>query len=117
MCGEIGLAPSEFYRLQYCELVLLLDGYRARIKHEARRARNESAWLGHIVLLPHTPKGVEPLTPAQLLGHKPRKKTVRTFATPIAAFDAFFAAQLKQNGVPAGGSMPVGRNQEVKPDE
>jgi hypothetical protein len=91
----MGLAPSEFYRLQYCELVLMLQGYSDRIKHEARRARYESAWLGHIYLLPHTAKDTEPLTPAQLLGRKPRKKA-KPFPTAIAALDAFFAAQSKQ---------------------
>jgi hypothetical protein len=91
----MGLAPSEFYRLTYCELVLMLQGYRDRIKHEARRARWESAWLGHIYLLPHTAKDADPLTPAQLLGHKKRQPHRKCFATPIAALDAFFAAQSK----------------------
>lgn len=112
----MGLAPAEFYKLQYCELVLLLDGYRDRIKHEARRTRNESAWLGHIILLPHTPKDMDPLTPSQLLGHKSRKKAGKRFATPVAALDAFFAAQSKQHGVPDGGSMPVGCEREVRAD-
>ncbi len=89
----MGLPPSEFYRLCYSELVLMLEGYHDRLKHEARRMRHESAWLGHIVLLPHTPKDVDPITPAQLLGHKPRKKPAPQFATPVAAMDAFFAAQ------------------------
>lgn len=105
VCGEMGLAPSEFYRLQYCELVLLLDGYRARLKQEARRMRYESAWLAHIYLLPHTAKDADPITPAQLLGWKPRrKKAARHFATPVAALDAFFAAQSEQGiGVGAHG--------------
>jgi hypothetical protein len=96
----MGLAPSEFYRLQYCELVLLLDGYKDRLKFEAKRARNESAWLGHVYLLPHTPKDSKPITPAQLLGHKERRKRRKEFATPVAALDAFFAAYSKQEVKP-----------------
>ncbi len=93
----MGLPPSEFYRLQYSELVLLLDGYRTRVKMEARRARYESAWLASWLLLPHTPKETEPLTPADLLGLKQRrKKAAPVFATPGAALDAFFAAQSNQ---------------------
>jgi hypothetical protein len=93
----MGLAPSEFYRLQYCELVLLLDGYSDRMKHEARRARYESAWLGHLFLMPYTPKDGTPITPAQLLGHKPRrKKAAKVFTSPVAALDAFFAAYSNQ---------------------
>lgn len=74
----------------------MLQGYRDRIKHEAQRARWESAWLGHLYLLPYTPKDTDPVTPAQLLGRKPRKKKPQPFATPIAALDAFFAAQSNQ---------------------
>jgi len=92
----MGLSPAEFYRLQYCELVLLLDGYRDRLKHEARRARIESAWLGHVYLLPHTPKDAKPITPSQLLEKPKRRMPMKTFASPIAAFDAFFTAYSKQ---------------------
>jgi hypothetical protein len=98
----MGVAPSEFYRLQYSELVLLLDGYRDRLKFESRRARYESAWLGHIFLLPYTPKDGEPLMPAQLLGESRRKKAAPRYATPAAALDGFFEAYSKR-GVKSDG--------------
>lgn len=93
----MGLPPAQFYELTYCELVLMLDGYKDRIKHEARRLHEEMAWIGHLILLPHTPKDEKPVTPAQLLeSPKSKRKKARVFTTPIAAFDAFFAAQFKQ---------------------
>ena len=87
----MGLAPSEFYRLLYSELVLILEGRRERIAREARARREESAWLGSIFLAPHTPKGRDPITPAELMGRKPRQKPARRFATMEESAAAWFA--------------------------
>jgi hypothetical protein len=95
------MAPSEFYRLLYSELALILEGRRERLLRESRRMREESAWLGSIILAPHTPKDGSMITPDQLLGRKPRSKPAPKFATPGEAAQAFFSARnakLKKDG-------------------
>jgi hypothetical protein len=102
----MGLAPSEFYRLLYSELVLILRGNRERAEREARRAHAESAWLGHLILLPYTPKGEKPLTPKQLLARPTKKHKSKTMAFPDSdsAARAFFAAhKAKSNQVVTDG--------------
>lgn len=94
----MGFTPAQFYALQYSELVLLLEGHRARQKQEARARREENAWVVSWLLLPHKGKDADPITPDQLMGRQPRRlrgKRQQKFASPIAAFDAFFAARSK----------------------
>ncbi len=102
----MGLAPTEFYRLLYSELVLILRGNRERSERDARRAHAESAWLGHLILLPYTPKGEKPLTPKQLLERPKKKRASKGTAFPDSdsAARAFFAAhKAKSNQVVTDG--------------
>lgn len=94
VCGEIGLAPSEFYRLLYSEMVLILDGWRERRRKQLRERREESAWLASRLLWPYQAKDADPITPDQLLGRKPRgaHKPARKFADYKASASAFFDA-------------------------
>jgi hypothetical protein len=92
----MGLAPSEFYRLLYSELVLILEGHRERHGRELRERREESAWLVSWLLLPHKGKDADPITPDQLMGRKPRAKAAK-FATDEDAARAFFAAKKAQS--------------------
>lgn len=57
--------PEEFRRLRYCELVLILDGYRRRVKGEREAAKWGRAWLGTVIALS---AGAKDVTPAKLLG-------------------------------------------------
>jgi hypothetical protein len=93
MCGEIGLAPSEFYALQYSELALILYGYHDRIRRERRAQHDELAWMVSWLMLPHTAKDDVEAMVAKVTGREPRRKRQRNFASPVAAFDAFFAAR------------------------
>jgi hypothetical protein len=89
----MGLAPAEFYRLLYSELVLILGGFHARRVRELRERREESAWIVSWLLLPHKAKDANPITPDQLMGRKPKAKPAPKFATSNEAAIAFFAAQ------------------------
>jgi len=89
----MGLAPSEFYRLLYSELVLLLDGWHERRRRQLRERREESAWVVSCLLWPHQKEGADPITPDQLLGRKERRKArPPRFADYKESASAFFAA-------------------------
>lgn len=77
----MALAPSEFYRLLYSELVLILEGYRARHKRVMRERREESAWMVSWLLVPHKKADSDPITPDQLMGRKMRGKPAPEFAS------------------------------------
>lgn len=77
----MGLPPSEFYRLLYSELILILEGYRARYQREMRERREESAWMVSWLLLPHKKADADPITPDQLMGRKPHGKPAPVFAS------------------------------------
>jgi len=89
----MGLAPSEFYRLTYSELALIMRGYSERQQRVLRQRREESAWMISWLLLPYKSKNADPLTPDDLLGRKPRKKAAPKFSSPGEAAQAFFAAR------------------------
>jgi hypothetical protein len=91
----MAIAPTEFYRLQYSELVLMLTGYHERVARERENLHREAAWLGHLFLLPYTPKDHPVLTPGDLLGLKPRKQRGAPveFGSAHEAASAFFAAR------------------------
>jgi hypothetical protein len=91
----MGFAPPEFYRLRYSELVLILEGYRARHKREMRQRREENAWVVSWLLLPYKGKDTDPLTPDQLMGKKPRGKreSRQKFADAGSSAQAFFEAR------------------------
>jgi hypothetical protein len=90
------MPPAAFYRLKYAELALILEGYAARRKQAARERREESAWAVSWLLLPHRSKDADPITPAQLMGLKPKVKRQAHFASPEAAARAFVAAHATQ---------------------
>jgi hypothetical protein len=99
VCGEMALAPTEFYRLLYSELVLILEGYRARHTRDLRERREESAWMVSWLLVPHKNADSDPITPDQLMGRKPRGKPAPEFANDEAkarALVAGFAAKSKR---------------------
>jgi hypothetical protein len=105
VCGEMGLAPSEFYRLLYSELSLILEGYHARHKREQRERREESAWMVSWLLIPHRKADADPITPDQLMGRKPRGKPAPAFANDEAKARALvtaFAAQSKKKRLTDG---------------
>jgi hypothetical protein len=99
----MGLPPTEFYRLLYSELVLILDGYRARFQRETRLRREESAWVVSWLLLPHKAQDADPITPDQLMGRKPKGKPAPEFASDEAKaralVTAFAAKSKKQRSV------------------
>ena len=64
----MALAPSEFYALTYCELVLICEGHAARNRRELIARREESAWAVSWLLLPHKGADADPITPDQLMG-------------------------------------------------
>jgi hypothetical protein len=97
VCGEIGLPPSEFYRLLYSELVLILEGHRARYQREMRERREESAWIVSWLLLPHKATDADPITPDELMGRKARTKPAPKFATAAESAQAWFAARAAQS--------------------
>jgi hypothetical protein len=72
--GEIGLAPSEFYALSYCELRLIMEGYRERQKKEIEGRRELGAWILQWLLLPYKKEDADPITIDTLLGRKPKGK-------------------------------------------
>jgi len=75
------MAPSEFWRLTYAELNLVLEGCGERRQREMKIRRNMDAWLAAIIVQPHVK---EQITPAMLLGQdNPEKKRARI----VAAFD------------------------------
>jgi hypothetical protein len=99
VCGEVGLPPSEFYRLLYCELVLILEGFRKRHARAARERHEESAWIVSWLLIPHKNADADPITPDQLMGRKPRGKPAPAFVTDEAKARALvegFRAQSKE---------------------
>jgi hypothetical protein len=96
------LPPSEFYRLLYSELVLILDGYHARCKREMRLRREENAWVVSWLLLPHKAQDSDPITPDQLMGRKSREQ--KQFASDeerARAFVAAFRAQSEKKSTSA----------------
>lgn len=94
VCGEIGLAPSEFYSLLYSELLLLLEGHRDRARRELRQRQENTAWALSWLLAPYHKEGTEPISMDQILGRKPRRK-VRRFATMEESAQAWFEAYNK----------------------
>jgi hypothetical protein len=95
----MALAPSEFYRLLYSELVLILEGYRARHKRTMRERREESAWMVSWLLVPHKKADSDPITPDQLMGRKQRGKPAPVFSTEedkARALVTAFRAQSEQ---------------------
>jgi hypothetical protein len=96
VCGEIGLAPSEFYALQYSELALILKGYADRMRSESRAAYYRTAWLIHWLLIPHQKKDAELLTPERILGRAPKSKG-RRFRSDEEAALAFVNALKKKS--------------------
>ena len=99
VCGEAGLPPSEFYRLLYCELVLILEGFRKRHARAARERHEESAWMVSGLLKPHKKADADPITPGQLMGRKPRGKPAPVFESDEAKARALvegFRAQSKK---------------------
>ena len=94
----MGRPITEFYKLKYCELTLILEGYQKRLKSEWRLQREESAWLAHIFLLPHTKKDGDPITPAKLLGRKERKRRPKVMTGEEAARAWLVAKQRETNG-------------------
>lgn len=101
VCGEIGLAPSEFYSLLYSELLLILEGYRDRSKRESRYRQENTAWALSWLLAPYHKEGAEPISMDQILGRKQRKQS-RRFAnmeeSAQAWFEAYSKAQEAKNG-------------------
>jgi len=79
VCGELGFAPDAFYRLQYSELILILEGRAARHNREIRERREESAWMVSWLLIPHKKADADPITPDQLMGRKPHGKPAPVF--------------------------------------
>ena len=77
-----------------------MEGYREHQAARNKSRRYESAWLAHILLMPHRRQDADPITPAQLLGLKePRQRaSKRHFARPVDAFDAW-AKLAKQKGL------------------
>lgn len=101
----MALAPSEFYRLLYSELRLIVEGYRARQKRQALERREESAWVVSWLLLPHKAADADPLTPDVLLGRKPHSKRAPEFSSPEAKARALitaFRAKSEQDGATDG---------------
>ena len=98
------MTAAQFYALTYCELALILKGYRDRRKQELRDRREEHAWMLTWLLLPHQKKDADPLTVDQIMGHK-RRKAPRRFASMEESAQAWFAAyaaQSKQGADPDG---------------
>jgi hypothetical protein len=101
----MAMPPAAFYRLLYSELILVVEGYRARYRRELKARREESAWLASRLLWPHQAKDADLITPDQLMGRKPRGKRAPKFASEeesARAFVAAFAAQSKQEAVSDG---------------
>ena len=89
----MGLAPSEFYRLMYSELALIMRGYSERQQRALRQRRKESAWMVSWLLLPYKSADADPITPDQLMGRKTRKKPAPKFSSPGESAQAFFSAR------------------------
>jgi hypothetical protein len=105
VCGELGFAPDAFYRLQYSELILILEGRSARHKRETRERREESAWMVSWLLLPHKKQDADPLTPDMLMGRKRRSTPAPVFESDEAKARALvtaFRAQSEKDGVTDG---------------
>jgi hypothetical protein len=99
----MAFSPSEFYRLLYSELVLILDGYRARREREIKLRREESAWMVSWLLLPHKAKDADPITPDQLMGRKAkRKKQFSSDEEKARALVTAFQAQSKKKRLTDG---------------
>jgi hypothetical protein len=103
----MGLAPSEFYRLLYSELILILEGYRARYQRETRERREESAWMVSWLLLPHKSKDAdeEVFSPDWLMGCKRHSKPTPAFANDedkARALVTAFRAKSKQKRLTDG---------------
>ncbi len=105
VCGEMGLSPSEFYRLLYSELLLILEGRAARHKREIRERREESAWMVSWLLIPHKKTDADPITPDQLMGRKQPGNRAPVFESDEAKARALvtaFRAQSEKDGVTDG---------------
>ena len=68
------MAPSEFWRLTYAELRLVLEGCTARRAREMKFQRGLQAWSTAILVSPHVK---EPVTPSMLLGEKEKRLLTR----------------------------------------
>lgn len=77
----MGMAPSEFWRLTYAELRLVLEGCNDRRRRELKFRRKMDAWLAAVIVQPHVK---ERITPAMLTGEdSPEKQKGRV----LEAFD------------------------------
>jgi hypothetical protein len=80
-CGDLGMSPSEFWRLTYAELRLVLEGCADRRKREAQFQRHLQAWTASIIVAPHLK---EPVTPAMLLGKDSKEKRKDRLVSALA---------------------------------
>jgi hypothetical protein len=99
VCGEMEFTPDAFYRLQYSELILILEGRTVRHRREMRERREESAWVVSWLLMPYKNADADPITPDQLMGRKQRGKPAPVFSSDedkARALVNAFRAQSKQ---------------------
>lgn len=88
----MGLAPSEFYALQYSELELMMRGHRERQRDDWNAQKELGAWMIWWLLLPYKKEDSDPISMDAILGRQPRR-AVKKFANGIEAAQAFFAAR------------------------
>ena len=90
------MSPSEFWRLTYAELRLILEGCTQRRTREMKFQRHLAAWSAAIMVQPHVS---EKITPGMLLGEKQKQKKQLSRESSIdAALDVAFAQYVRKDG-------------------